>query len=82
MTARSPTSKSVRSGLNQRASRESTGPVYITRDNGFSGTLDVSLFKTMDVLIAYNHSVRYAPDTVSFTVQFNANSLLRKLTNR
>ena len=36
----------------------------------------------MDVLIAYNHSVRYALDTVSFTVQFNANSLVRKLTNR
>jgi hypothetical protein len=61
---------------------ETTGPSSIARDNGFSATMDVAPFKTVDVLIAYNHSVRYALDTVSFTVQFNANSLLRKLTNR
>jgi hypothetical protein len=61
---------------------ESTGPAYIARDNGYSATLDFTPTKTMDVLIAYNHSVRYALDTVSFTVQFNANSLVRKLTNR
>ena len=35
----------------------------------------------MDVLIGYNHSVRYALDGVSVTVQFNANSLFRKMTN-
>ncbi|HXW15618.1 MAG TPA: hypothetical protein VEN79_14015 [Terriglobia bacterium] len=30
--------------------------------------------------IGYNHSVRYALDGVSVTVQFNANLLFRKLT--
>jgi hypothetical protein len=29
----------------------------------------------------YNHSVRYALDGVAITVQFNANSLFRKMTN-
>lgn len=61
---------------------ETTGPSYIARDNGFSGTLDFSPTKNVDLLIAYNRSVRYALDTVSFTVQVNANSLLRKITNR
>ena len=31
--------------------------------------------------IGYNHSVRYALDGVAITVQFNANSLFRKMTN-
>lgn len=31
--------------------------------------------------ISYNHSVRYALDGVALTVQFNANSLFRKMTN-
>jgi hypothetical protein len=60
---------------------ETVGPSYITRDNGFSGTLGISPFKSMDVLIGYNRSVRYALDTVSVTLQFNANSLFRKITN-
>jgi len=60
---------------------ETTGPSYIARDNGYSGTLGFSPFKQVDVLIGYNHSVRYAMDGVVFTVAFNANALFRKLTN-
>lgn len=60
---------------------ETTGPAYIDRDNGFSGTLTFSPSKYMDVLIGYNRSVRYSLDQVMFSVQFNANSLLRKATH-
>jgi hypothetical protein len=60
---------------------ETTGPSYIDRDNGYSGTLGFSPFKQVDVLIGYNHSVRYAMDGVVFTVAFNANAVFRKLTN-
>ncbi len=60
---------------------ESVGPSRIDRDNGFSATLGISPFKSMDVLIGYNRSVRYELDTVSVTLQFNANSLFRKITN-
>ena len=59
---------------------ETTGPAYIARDNGFSGTLAFSPIKYMDVQIGYNHSVRYHMDGVVFTVAFNANPLFRKLT--
>ena len=60
---------------------ETTGPSRIARDNGYSATLGFSPSKYVDVLIGYNHSVRYALDGVALTVQFNANSLFRKLTN-
>jgi hypothetical protein len=63
------------------SSFETVGPSYIARDNGYSGTLGLSPFKSFDILIGYNHSVRYALDTVSVTLQFNANSLFRKVTN-
>jgi hypothetical protein len=59
---------------------ETTGPAYIARDNGFSGTLSFSPSKYMDIQIGYNHSVRYHLDDVIFTVAFNANSLFRKAT--
>jgi hypothetical protein len=60
---------------------ETTGPAYIDRDNGYSATLTVSPSRYFDVLVAYNHSVRYALDTVQLTLQLNANSLFRKVTN-
>jgi hypothetical protein len=60
---------------------ETVGPNYIDRDNGYSATLAFSPFKQMDVLVGYNHSVRYNLDTVSVTLAFNANAVFRKLTN-
>ncbi len=60
---------------------ETVGPNYIDRDNGYSATLGFSPFKQMDVLIGYNHSVRYAMDGVVVTLAFNANAVFRKLTN-
>jgi hypothetical protein len=59
---------------------ETTGPAYIARDNGFSGTVSFSPSKYMDIQIGYNHSVRYHLDDVVFTVAFKANSLFRKAT--
>ena len=60
---------------------ETVGPNYIDRDNGYSATLAFSPAKFMDIQLGYNHSVRYAMDTVVFTVAFNANAVFRKLTN-
>jgi hypothetical protein len=60
---------------------EAVGPSFIDRDNGYSAFVTFSPSKYIDVEIGYNHSVRYALDTVTFTVGFNANSLVRKLTN-
>ena len=60
---------------------ETVGPNYIDRDNGYSATLGFSPFRQMDVLIGYNHSVRYALDGVVVTLAFNANAVFRKLTN-
>jgi len=60
---------------------ETIGNCYIDRDNGYSATLSFSPQKMFDVQLGYNHRVRYGLDEIVFTVQFNANSLVRKLTN-
>ena len=60
---------------------ETIGNSFIARDNGYSASIGFSPHKDVDVVLGYNHSVRYALDTVSFTVAFNANSVARKLTN-
>lgn len=60
---------------------ETVGNSDIDRDNGYSATLAFSPQKMFDVQLGYNHSVRYRLDQIVFTVQFNANSLVRKLTN-
>lgn len=60
---------------------ETVGNSYIDRDNGYSATLGFSPQKLFDVQLGYNHSVRYGLDEIVFTVAFNANSLVRKLTN-
>jgi hypothetical protein len=59
---------------------ETTGSSVIDRDNGYSATLAFSPQKNVDVQVGYNHSVRYGLDEVKFTVGFNFNSLMRKLT--
>lgn len=60
---------------------ETVGPNWIDRDNGYSATLGVSPSRFFDILVAYNHSARYALDTVQLTLEFNANAVFRKLTN-
>lgn len=60
---------------------ETVGNSLIDRDNGYSGTLAFSPSKFVDVQLGYNHSVRYALDEITFTIGFNANSLVRKITN-
>lgn len=60
---------------------EKVGPSSIARDNGYSATASFSPFRNIDFQVGYNHSVRYALDAVTFGIQFNANSLVRKITN-
>jgi hypothetical protein len=60
---------------------ETAGPNDIARDNGYSATLGISLGNNVDLDVGYNHSVRYALDGVVVSLEFNANSLFRKLTN-
>jgi hypothetical protein len=60
---------------------ETVGDSLIDRDNGYSATLGFSPQKNIDCQVDYNHSVRYGLDEVKFTVAFNVNSLVRKLTS-
>jgi len=60
---------------------ETVGPSSIARDNGYSGWFGFSPSRIVDVQVGYSRSVRYALDTVTFTIALNANSLARKLTN-
>ena len=60
---------------------ETSGNYLIDRDNGYTASLGIGVFKNMDIQVAYNHSVRYRMDTVLVTFGININSAFRKLTS-
>jgi hypothetical protein len=61
---------------------DTTGPASLVRDNGYTGWVGVSPIHNLNLEVGYNHSVRYALDTVSFRVGVNAGNVVRSLTNR
>ncbi len=61
---------------------ETTGPASLVRDNGYTGWVGVSPFHSLDLEAGYNHSVRYALDTVSFRVGVNAGALVKGVRSR
>ena len=61
---------------------ETTGGATIARDNGYTASLGIGLFKNLDIQVAYNHSVRYHTDGAFVTIGFNMSSVFRKLTDR
>ncbi len=56
---------------------ETVGPARTTRDNGFSGWLELTQRPGLTVQIGYSRSVRYALDSVTLVVNFNGTTLLR-----
>jgi hypothetical protein len=61
---------------------ETTGPASLVRDNGYTGWVGISPIHNLNLEVGYNRSVRYAMDTVSFRVGFNAGNVVRSITNR
>ena len=59
-------------------SATTSGDASLTRDNGYSASLDASPNRFLDLGVGYTRSVRYALNTVSFSVGVNIGSLTRK----
>ena len=58
---------------------ETTGRASLVRDNGYTGWIGVSPVRALDLEAGYNHSVRYALDTVSFRVGVNAGAVVKSV---
>ena len=62
---------------------ESVGNSSLTRDNGYSGWLNIArikYLKNLDVQIGYTYSIHYAFGTAFVMLRFNGTSLFRTLT--
>ncbi|HYN16363.1 MAG TPA: hypothetical protein VES66_11315 [Terriglobales bacterium] len=55
-----------------------TGTADISRDNGYAATLEASPSPYLDLGVGYARSVRYALNTVSFSVGVNLGSIARR----
>ena len=55
-----------------------TGTADIARDNGYSATLEASPSAYLDLGVGYTRSVRYALNTVSFSVGVNLGTIARR----
>ena len=77
----------LQSGTNPVASKRgrvfeanavTSGGASLTRDNGYSASLDANPIPFLDLGVGYTRSVRYALNTVSFSVGVNIGSLAKK----
>jgi hypothetical protein len=59
-------------------SETTSGGASLTRDNGYSASLDASPSPYLDLGVGYTRSVRYALNTVSFSVGVNIGSLAKR----
>jgi hypothetical protein len=59
---------------------ETVGHPAISRDNGYSGWLDVTRFRRFGIQLGYTHSEHYALDTYTVTLTFHAGSLIKTIT--
>jgi hypothetical protein len=57
---------------------KTTGGAALTRDNGFSGELQVSPKSYLDLTFGYSRSVHYALNTISFGAGVNVSKLLSR----
>jgi len=55
-----------------------SGGASLTRDNGYSASLDASPIPFLDLGVGYTRSVRYALNTVSFSVGVNVGALAKR----
>ncbi len=57
---------------------ETVGSSDIARDNGFSGWIEMTRLKHMDLQIGYTHSVHYVLDTVTLMWNFDGSFLFKE----
>ncbi len=61
---------------------EAKGPSSIARDNGYSGWIELTRVRAIDLQIAYTRSIKYANDTVSLMIKLDFTPLIRFVTGR
>jgi len=61
------------------ATFQTTGNDKISRDNGYTGTLDITRFQNVDIQLAYTHSVHYHMDIYTAIFNFDTGQLLRSI---
>lgn len=59
---------------------ETVGHSSISRDNGYSGWLDVARFQPFDLQLGYTHSVHFALDTYTVNLKFDGRALVKRIT--
>jgi hypothetical protein len=72
------TATSVQHGRVFQANAVNTGTADIARDYGYSATLEAGPSAYLDLGVGYARSVRYALNTVSFSVGVNLGSLTKR----
>jgi hypothetical protein len=61
---------------------ETIGTSVIAHDNGYSGWLEITRFRNVNLQFGFTHSVHYRLDTASLAVTFDATTALRELTGQ
>ena len=61
------------------ATFQTTGNDKISRDNGYTGTLDITRFQNVDIQLAYTHSVHYHMDIYTAMFNFDTGQLIRSI---
>jgi hypothetical protein len=61
---------------------ETVGPSKIARDNGYSGWLDITKAKNIDLQVAYTRSTHYHWDALTVSLNFNWTDTIRALTGQ
>ena len=61
---------------------ETIGNSEIDRDNGFSGWVEITRFKNVNLQFGYTHSVHYRFDSATFAVTFDATQAIRQITGQ
>jgi hypothetical protein len=61
---------------------ETIGTSDIARDNGYSGWLEITRFRNVNLQLGFTHSVHYRFDTATLSVTFDATTALRELTGQ
>jgi hypothetical protein len=61
---------------------ETMGSSEIDRDNGYSGWVEITRFKSVNFQFGYTHSVHYRFDSATFAVTFDGTTAIRELTGQ
>ena len=67
-------------GASQLGYTYGAGPSRISKDNGYSGWLEVTRFRNISVELGYAHSVHYEYNSAYVMIRYNFTNLLRSVT--